>query len=41
VVTDLGVYKCDPCGKLVRGFEKGKHEKEKDSRKRVEWKKMR
>jgi DNA-directed RNA polymerase subunit RPC12/RpoP len=41
MLTDFGLYKCQTCGKLVMGFEKGNHEQEKHGGKSVEWKKVR
>jgi len=40
-LTDFGLYKCEVCGKMVMGFEKGNHEQEKHGGKGVEWKKVR
>lgn len=40
-LTDFGLYKCESCGKMVVGFEKEKHQKEKHGGNRVEWKAMR
>ncbi|MHB8088819.1 MAG: Eco57I restriction-modification methylase domain-containing protein [Anaerolineaceae bacterium] len=39
-LTDFGLYKCGTCGKMVMGYEKGNHEREKHAGKPVEWKKM-
>ncbi len=39
--SDFGLYKCQVCGKMVMGFEKANHEREKHGGKRVEWKKVR
>ncbi len=40
-LSDFGLYKCEVCGKMVMGFEKGNHEQEKHGGKSVEWKKVR
>lgn len=40
-LSDFGLYKCGVCGKMVMGFEKVTHEREKHGGKSVEWKKMR
>jgi len=40
-LSDFGLYKCESCGKMVMGYEKENHEREKHGGKRVEWKKMR
>ena len=40
-LTDFGLYKCEVCGKMVMGFEKGNHEQEKHGGKSVDWKKVR
>jgi len=40
-LTDFGLYKCEICGKMVMGFEKANHEREKHGGKGVEWKKVR
>ena len=39
--SDFGLYKCAACGKMVMGFEKANHEREKHGGKSVEWKKVR
>jgi hypothetical protein len=39
--TDFGLYQCKACGKLVMGYEKGNHQREKHGEKGVEWKKVR
>ena len=39
--SDFGLYKCAACGKMVMGFEKANHEREKHGGKGVDWKKMR
>jgi hypothetical protein len=41
MLTDFGLYKCEACGKMVMGFEKENHEREKHGSKSVEWKKIR
>ena len=41
MLSDFGLYKCDVCGKMVMGFEKANHEREKHGGKSVEWKKVR
>lgn len=41
MLTDFGLYKCEACGKIVMGFEKEAHAREKHGRRQVEWKKMR
>jgi hypothetical protein len=40
-LTDFGLYKCTVCGKMLMGFEKEAHQKEKHGGKNVEWKKVR
>jgi hypothetical protein len=40
-LTDFGLYKCESCGKMMMGFEKENHEREKHIGKNVEWRKMR
>jgi len=40
-LSDFGLYKCEVCGKMVMGFEKGNHEQEKHGGMSVQWKKMR
>ena len=40
-LTDFGLYKCEVCGKMVMGYEKENHEREKHGVKSVEWKKIR
>ena len=40
-LTDFGLYKCETCGKMVMGYEKDNHEREKHVGMPVEWKKMR
>ena len=40
-LTDFGLYKCEACGKMVLGFDKENHEREKHSGKSVEWRKVR
>ena len=40
-LSDFGLYKCGVCGKMVMGFEKESHEREKHGGKSIEWKKMR
>ena len=39
-LSDFGLYKCTVCNKMVMGFEKENHEREKHGGKKVEWKKM-
>ena len=39
--TDFGLYKCEACGKMVMGFEREKHMREKHEGKHVKWKKLR
>jgi hypothetical protein len=41
MLSDFGLYKCGICGKMVMGFEKEGHERDKHGGKSVEWKKMR
>jgi hypothetical protein len=41
MLSDFGLYKCPLCGKMVMGYEKEMHVKEKHAAKSVEWKKMR
>jgi len=38
---DLRLYKCEICGKMVMGFEKKSHEREKHGGNGVEWRKVR
>ena len=38
--ADYGLYKCGVCGKMVMGFEKESHEREKHGEKSAEWKKI-
>jgi hypothetical protein len=40
-LSDFGLYKCESCGKMVMGFEKENHEREKHGWKSVEWRKVR
>lgn len=40
-LSDFGLYKCGACGKMVMGFEKESHEREKHRSQAVGWKKMR
>ena len=40
MLSDFGLYKCGVCGKMVMGFEKESHEREKHGGKSVEWKKV-
>jgi len=40
-LTDFGLYKCEVCGKMVMGFEKANHEREKHGGMSVQWKKVR
>jgi hypothetical protein len=39
-LTDFGLYKCDLCGKMVLGFDKANHKRDKHSGKSVEWRKL-
>jgi hypothetical protein len=39
-LADFGLYKCAACGKMVLGFDKENHEREKHSGKKVEWRKV-
>jgi hypothetical protein len=39
--SDFGLYQCDACGKLVMGFDKDSHLKEKHGGRGVEWRKVR
>jgi hypothetical protein len=40
-LSDFGLYKCESCGKMVMGYEKGNHVREKHGGKGVEWRKVR
>jgi hypothetical protein len=40
MLSDYGLYKCGECGKLVIGYDKENHEREKHTGKNVEWRKM-
>jgi hypothetical protein len=40
MLSDFGLYKCGICGKMVMGFEKESHKREKHDGKTVEWKKL-
>ena len=40
-LTDFGLYKCEACGKMVMGYDRENHEREKHGGKGVAWKKMR
>ena len=39
--TGYGLYKCQDCDKMVMGYEKENHLKERHGRVSVEWKKIR
>lgn len=39
-LTDFGLYKCESCGKMVMGYEKESHEREKHSGKSVDFKRI-
>jgi hypothetical protein len=39
-LADFGLYKCAVCGKMVLGFDKENHEREKHGGKNVEWMKL-
>lgn len=41
MLSDFGLYKCGICGKMVMGYEKKRHEKDKHGRNGVEWRKVR
>jgi hypothetical protein len=41
MLSDFGVYKCEVCGKMVMGYEKEGHEREKHGGNGVEWRKVR
>jgi hypothetical protein len=41
MLSDFGLYKCEACGKMVMGYGKEEHEREKHSGKSVGWKKVR
>lgn len=38
---DMVLYKCAACGKMVMGFNRRNHEREKHGGQSVEWKKVR
>jgi len=40
MLSDFGLYKCESCGKMVIGFEKGNHVQEEHGGKSVEWRKI-
>ena len=40
MLSDFGLYKCGICGKMVMGYERENHQKEKHGGKSGEWKKM-
>ena len=39
--SDFGLYKCEACGKMVMGFDREGHVKQKHAGRKVEWKKVR
>ncbi len=41
MLSDFGLYKCGVCGKMVMGFEKGNHVREKHNGSDVNWEKLR
>jgi len=41
MLSDFGLYQCEACGKMVMGFDKETHLKEKHGGSGVEWKKVR
>jgi hypothetical protein len=41
MLSDFGLYKCQACGKMVMGYEKEDHVREKHRSQAVEWKKIR
>jgi hypothetical protein len=40
MLSDFGLYKCAVCGKMVMGFEKEGHEREKHGNETVTWRKL-
>jgi hypothetical protein len=38
--SDFGLYKCSECGKMVMGYEKEHHTKEKHGGRSVEWRRL-
>lgn len=40
-LSDFGLYKCGLCGKMVMGYDRENHQREKHGGKSVEWKKVR
>jgi len=40
MLSDFGLYRCPLCGKMVMGYEKEGHQKEKHYGKSVEWKRL-
>jgi type I restriction-modification system DNA methylase subunit len=40
MLSDFGLYKCQVCGKMVMGYEKGNHGRDVHGGKSVEWKRL-
>ena len=39
--SDFGLYKCEACGKMVMGFEKEEHRREKHGAQEIKYRKIR
>jgi DNA-directed RNA polymerase subunit RPC12/RpoP len=37
MLSDFGLYKCSVCGKMVMGYEKENHARDKHADRSVEW----